>query len=99
MKELIAIAIAFGIGALCAKFQIPLPAPPQWIGVALIAAIWLGREAGWLSRTAVSDIRSGLALQRGSVRSENRRAGDPQPTCDSIIPVLDSPVNLAMFRL
>lgn len=42
MKELIALLIAFGIGALCARFQIPLPAPPHWIGVALIGAIWLG---------------------------------------------------------
>lgn len=42
MKEAIALIIAFGIGALCARFSIPLPAPPHWIGVALIVAIWLG---------------------------------------------------------
>lgn len=42
LKEVIALALAFGIGALCARFQIPLPAPPHWIGVALIVAIWLG---------------------------------------------------------
>ncbi|MEM1442797.1 MAG: XapX domain-containing protein [Verrucomicrobiota bacterium] len=42
MKEAIAVAIAFAIGALCARFEIPLPAPPHWIGVALIVAIWLG---------------------------------------------------------
>ncbi len=42
MKEAIAIVIAFGIGAACGRFQIPLPAPPHWVGVALIVAIWLG---------------------------------------------------------
>ncbi len=42
MKEVIAIVIAFAIGALCARFQIPVPSPAHWIGVALIAAIWLG---------------------------------------------------------
>jgi XapX domain-containing protein len=42
MKEVIAVILAFSIGALCARFQIPLPAPPHWIGVLLIAAIWLG---------------------------------------------------------
>ncbi len=42
MKEVIAIAIAFAIGAACARFAVPVPAPPHWIGVALIAAIWLG---------------------------------------------------------
>jgi XapX domain-containing protein len=42
MKEVIAILLAFGIGALCGRFHVPLPAPPHWIGVVLIAAIWLG---------------------------------------------------------
>ena len=42
MKEAIALLVAFGIGAACARFTIPVPAPPHWIGVALIAAIWLG---------------------------------------------------------
>jgi XapX domain-containing protein len=42
MKEILAVIIAFGIGAACGRFAIPLPAPPHWIGVALIAAIWLG---------------------------------------------------------
>ena len=42
MKEIIAILLAFGVGALCGRFQIPLPAPPHWIGVLLIAATWLG---------------------------------------------------------
>ena len=42
IKEIIAVVLAFGIGALCGRFQIPLPAPPHWVGVALIVAIWLG---------------------------------------------------------
>lgn len=42
MKETLALLLAFGIGAVCARFQIPLPAPPHWMGVALIVAIWLG---------------------------------------------------------
>jgi|GEM_PF-1244384 len=42
MKECLAVLIAFGIGALCARFAIPLPAPPTWFGVLLIASIWLG---------------------------------------------------------
>lgn len=42
MKEIIALLLAFGIGALCGRFQVPLPAPPHWMGVALIATIWLG---------------------------------------------------------
>ena len=41
-KYLISALIAFGIGALCGKFEIPLPAPPHWFGVVLIAAIWVG---------------------------------------------------------
>ncbi|MEM0968700.1 MAG: DUF1427 family protein [Verrucomicrobiota bacterium] len=45
MKLAIALFLAFSIGALCARFDIPLPAPPTWYGVALIAAIWLGYTA------------------------------------------------------
>lgn len=44
MKESIAILLAFAIGALCGRFQIPLPAPTHWVGIALIAAIWLGYQ-------------------------------------------------------
>jgi XapX domain-containing protein len=42
MKELIALLIAFGIGALCGRYHLPLPAPPHWFGVLLIVAIWGG---------------------------------------------------------
>ena len=42
LKEIIAVVLAFGIGALCGRLQIPVPAPTHWIGVALIVAIWLG---------------------------------------------------------
>ena len=42
MKEVIAVLIAFGIGAACGRFAIPLPAPPHWIGLLLNAANWLG---------------------------------------------------------
>jgi XapX domain-containing protein len=42
MKQALALLLALGIGALCGRFQIPLPAPPHWFGVALIACIWLG---------------------------------------------------------
>ncbi len=41
-KIVVALGVAFGIGAFCARFGIPLPAPVSWIGVALIAAIWAG---------------------------------------------------------
>ena len=42
MKETIAILLAFAVGALCGKFQIPLPAPPHWIGILLIVSTWVG---------------------------------------------------------
>lgn len=42
MKETIAVVLAFAVGALCGRFQIPLPAPPHWLGVLLIVAIWAG---------------------------------------------------------
>lgn len=42
MKLLIAILLAIAIGFACGKTNIPLPAPNHWIGVALIAAIFLG---------------------------------------------------------
>jgi len=42
MKESIALLLAFTIGALCGRFDIPLPAPSHWFGVAVIAAIWAG---------------------------------------------------------
>ena len=42
MKEILAIIIAFGIGAGCGRFNVPIPAPPHWLGVILIASIWLG---------------------------------------------------------
>jgi len=44
-KEVVGILLAFGIGAFCALFRIPVPAPPHWIGVAMIVAIWLGYTA------------------------------------------------------
>ena len=42
LKEILGLLIAFGIGALCGVFRLPLPAPPHWLGVAMIATIWLG---------------------------------------------------------
>jgi XapX domain-containing protein len=42
MKECIAVVLAFVLGASCARFQIPLPAPPHWMGVLLIVATWAG---------------------------------------------------------
>ncbi|NNC88172.1 MAG: XapX domain-containing protein [Akkermansiaceae bacterium] len=42
LKEIIAILLAFGIGALCGRFGIPVPSPPTWFGVLLIGMIWLG---------------------------------------------------------
>lgn len=42
MKDLIALMIAFLIGALCGRYKIPLPAPPDGKGVLLIVAIWGG---------------------------------------------------------
>jgi len=41
-KHLTALAICIAIGAACARFGIPLPAPVDWFGVALIAAIYAG---------------------------------------------------------
>lgn len=42
IKTAVALLVAFAIGGLCGRFQVPLPAPPHWVGVALIVAIWLG---------------------------------------------------------
>ena len=42
IAKFVALAIAFAIGAMCGKFEIPLPAPPHWFGVLLIVTIWLG---------------------------------------------------------
>lgn len=42
MKLLLAFIIAFGIGFACRWFGIPVPAPPAWQGVLLIAAITFG---------------------------------------------------------
>ena len=42
MKQGIALVIALAIGYFCGRYEIPLPAPPHWFGVALIACIWLG---------------------------------------------------------
>ncbi len=42
MKLLLAFIIAFGIGFACRWFDIPVPAPPAWQGVLLIAAITFG---------------------------------------------------------
>jgi len=42
MKESVGVILAFAIGAICGKFQIPLPAPTHWMGLVLVFAIWLG---------------------------------------------------------
>ena len=42
IKVIIALLLGFMIGALCRWFDIPVPAPPQLLGVLLIASITLG---------------------------------------------------------
>lgn len=42
MKVLVAVLLAFLIGAVCRLFEIPLPAPPTLLGVGLILAITVG---------------------------------------------------------
>ncbi|MEM7524712.1 MAG: DUF1427 family protein [Pseudomonadota bacterium] len=39
---LIAVAMGFGIGAVCRWFDIPLPAPPKLVGALLVLAMTLG---------------------------------------------------------
>ena len=42
MKTIAAMWIALGIGVLCGRFNIPLPAPITITGVGLILTIWIG---------------------------------------------------------
>ena len=43
MAEILtAIAMGFGIGAVCRWFDIPLPAPPRLVGALLVLAMTLG---------------------------------------------------------
>ena len=42
MKTAFGFLIAFGIGALCRWFEIPLPAPPRLVGALLVVAITAG---------------------------------------------------------
>ncbi len=42
IKITIAVMIGFMVGALCRWFDLPVPAPPQLLGVLLIASITLG---------------------------------------------------------
>jgi len=42
MKVLIGFILAFGIGAACRGFDIPLPAPPRVVGALLVVAITVG---------------------------------------------------------
>jgi len=46
MKLLIAAAICFGIGLACGRYEVPLPAPNHWVGVAAIVVIYLGYIIG-----------------------------------------------------
>lgn len=43
MSELpISLALGIGIGAACRWFDLPLPAPPKFVGALLVLAITLG---------------------------------------------------------
>lgn len=42
LKILVSVALAFGIGAGCRFFDIPVPAPPKLLGGLLIIAITVG---------------------------------------------------------
>lgn len=42
MNVVIGLLLAFGIGAACRWFGIPLPAPPNLVGAALVGAITVG---------------------------------------------------------
>jgi len=46
MKLLIAAVICFGIGWTCGRYEVPLPAPNHWVGVAAIVLIYLGYILG-----------------------------------------------------
>lgn len=42
IKLLLGFLLAFGIGAACRYYDLPVPAPPRLLGALLIAAITLG---------------------------------------------------------
>lgn len=42
MSGLIGLVLAFGIGAACRWFDIPVPAPPRIVGALLVVAMTLG---------------------------------------------------------
>lgn len=42
MKIAFGFALAFGIGAACRWFEIPLPAPPRLVGALLVVAMTVG---------------------------------------------------------
>ena len=42
LKTALALLLAFGIGAACRWFDVPVPAPPRILGALLILAITLG---------------------------------------------------------
>ncbi len=42
MKELIGLLIGFGIGAGCRWWDIPVPAPPRFVGALLVVAMTTG---------------------------------------------------------
>ena len=46
MKFLIGLAVAFGVGALCRLFDVPVPAPPALLGALLVMSMTIGYECG-----------------------------------------------------
>ena len=42
MKNAIALALAFAVGAACRWFDIPVPSPPKILGALLVVATTLG---------------------------------------------------------
>jgi XapX domain-containing protein len=45
-SALISLLLALGIGALCRRFDLPLPAPPNPLGALLVVLLTLGYLAG-----------------------------------------------------
>lgn len=46
LAALLGLVVAFTIGAVCRKFDIPVPAPPELLGAFLVVVMTLGYMTG-----------------------------------------------------
>lgn len=69
IRAVAALALAFGLGAICRFFEIPVPSPPKIFGAVLVVAITLGYTAtdALLAKRCASETPPALA--RGSDRA------------------------------